>query len=231
MTNSNLINSCTVNYDSFKCFEQLTDEELHKLEKNRLQVNYKKGEIICKQGTFASHVMYVCKGLVKIFVENDQGSLILKILPEGKIIGLTSLYEGNNVFQYSAQAYSDSVINLIDINIFRELIKTNAAFGSEVINVLCENAIQTYGRFFCFTNKQSYGRLADVILCLACRIFKKNDFELNLSRKELAELSGLSTERTIRILKKFKDENLIEITDKQFRILDYEKLQKISNHG
>jgi CRP/FNR family transcriptional regulator len=201
------------------------------LEKNRLEVSYKKGEIICKQGAFASHIMYICKGLVKIYVENEQGSLILKILPEGKMIGLSSLYDGNNVFQYSAQAYADSVINLIDINVFRQLIKENAEFGSEIINILCENAIQTYGRFFCFTNKQSYGRLADVLLCLACRIFKKDEFDLNLTRKELAELSGLSTERTIRILKKFKDEKLIEIDDKRFRILDTEKLQQISNHG
>jgi len=227
----NITNSCTVNYDSFHCFEKLSDEELLMLEKNRLEVSYKKGEIICKQGAFASHIMYICKGLVKIYVENQQGSLILKILPEGKMIGLSSLYDGNNVFQYSAQAYTDSVINLIDINVFRQLIKENAQFASEIINILCENAIQTYGRFFCFTNKQSYGRLADVLLCLACRIFKKDEFDLNLTRKELAELSGLSTERTIRILKKFKDEKLIAIDDKRFTILDTEKLQQISNHG
>ncbi|MEA1874907.1 MAG: Crp/Fnr family transcriptional regulator [Bacteroidota bacterium] len=201
------------------------------LEKNRLEVSYKKGEIICKQGAFASHIMYICKGLVKIYVENDQGSLILKILTEGKMIGLSSLSDENNVFQYSAQAYSDSVINLIDINVFRQLIKENAEFASEIINILCENSIQTYGRFFSFTNKQSYGRLADIILCLACSIFKKEDFELNLTRKEIAELSGLSTERTIRILKKFKDEKLISIEEKRFKILDSERLQQISDHG
>lgn len=231
MVDKNSFNSCTVNYNTYNCFEKLNDEELKLLEQNKLQVSYKKGENICKQGSFASHIMYICSGLVKIYMENEHDSLILKILPENKMIGLSSLYDSNNVFQYSAQAYQDSVINLIDINIFRKLLKQNAEFASEVINILCENAIQTYGRFFCFTKKQSYGRMADILLCLSCRIFKKSKFELNLTRKELADLSGLSTERTIKILKKFKEDKLIDINDKTFEIIEQEKLQEISNHG
>lgn len=231
MNQKSILNSCTVNYDTYDCFEKLTDDELQLLEKNKLEVTYKKGENICKQGTFASHIMYVCKGLVKIYVENEKDALILKILPEGNLIGLSSLYEGNNVFQYSALAYQDSLVRLIDINIFKQLLKQNPVFANEVINILCENSIQTYGRFFCFTHKQSYGRMADILLCLACRIYKKHEFDLLLSRKELAELTGLSTERVIRIIKKFKDDGLISLEGKTFRILDYEKLQKISDHG
>jgi CRP/FNR family transcriptional regulator, polysaccharide utilization system transcription regulator len=231
MNQKSVLNSCTVNYDTYDCFEKLSDEELKLLESNRVEVTYKKGETLCKQGTFASHIMYICKGLVKVYVENDKDSLILKILPEGNLIGLTSLYDGNNIFQYSAIAYQDSLVRLIDINVFRQLLKQNPDFANEVINILCENSIQTYGRFFCFTHKQSYGRMADILLCLACRIYKKNEFDLLLSRKELAELTGLSTERVIRIIKKFKDDGLISMEGKTFRILDHEKLQKISNHG
>ncbi|MBN2682670.1 MAG: Crp/Fnr family transcriptional regulator [Bacteroidales bacterium] len=231
MNQKSVLNSCTVNYDTYDCFEKLSDEELKLLESNRVEVSYKKGETLCKQGTFASHIMYICKGLVKVYVENDRDSLILKILPEGNLIGLTSLYDGNNIFQYSAIAYQDSLVRLIDINIFRQLLKQNPEFANEVINILCENSIQTYGRFFCFTHKQSYGRMADILLCLACRIYKKNEFDLLLSRKELAELTGLSTERVIRIIKKFKDDGLISMDGKTFKIVDHEKLQKISDHG
>jgi CRP/FNR family transcriptional regulator len=231
MAEKSVFNSCTVNYDTYNCFEKLSNEELLLLEKNRLEVNYKKGETICKQGTFASHIMYICKGLVKIYVENENGSLILKILPQGNLIGLSSLYDGNNIFQYTATTYQDSVIRLIDINVFRQLLKQNAEFSSEVINILCENSIQTYGRFFCFTQKQSYGRMADILLCLACRIFKSNEFELNLTRKELAELTGLSTERVIRIIKKLKEDGVISIEGKVFKIIDTSKLEQISEKG
>ncbi|MFO8087064.1 MAG: Crp/Fnr family transcriptional regulator [Bacteroidales bacterium] len=231
MANKPHINTCTVNYDALNCFEKLTNEELLYLEENRLEINYSAGENICKQGTFASNIIYICKGLAKIYVEDEAGSLILKILPEGNLIGLSALYEGNNIFPYSATAYKDTQARLIDMTVFRKLLRQNAEFASEVINVMCENSIQTFGRFFSLTQKQSYGRLADIILCLSCRIFKTNEFELDLSRKELAELTGMSTERVIRMLKKFKDDKLIAIEGKRFIILEEEKLQQISQHG
>jgi len=231
MTKSSNINSCAVGRDDSCCFGTLTSKELELLNENLVEVLFTKGEMICKQGTFASNIMFICSGLVKVYVGNKKDTLILKILPSRNLIGLPSLYENSTVFQYSAYAYQDTVIQQININVFRQLTKQNARFASEIINILSANVIQTYGRFFCFTHKQSYGRLADILLCLACRIYESQEFDLLLTRKELAELAGISTERVIRILKKFKDEKFIEIKDKTFKIIDYEKLQNISDHG
>ena len=58
-----------------------------------------------------------------------------------------------------------------------------------------------------------------------------NNFELPLSRKDLAELSGLSSETVIRILKVFSEEKLIKLTKKNFEVLNYEELNKISVTG
>jgi CRP/FNR family transcriptional regulator len=52
-----------------------------------------------------------------------------------------------------------------------------------------------------------------------------------LSRKDLAELSGLSAETVVRILKKFNDEGMISLVGKKFQIIDYARLQKISETG
>lgn len=224
-------NSCTLNKEIADCFEKLTDEELLLLEENNLFVTYKKGEMLCKQNTYASHVMFMCCGLAKIYMENSAGSLILKILPGGNIIGLTALLDGSNVFQYSAYAYQDCRIRLIDISVFKKLILRNAAFANEIINLLCKNLIQTQTRFFAYTQKQSYGRLADTLLCLSCNIFNSKDFRLELTRKELAELSGLTPESVIRILSKFKNDDLIEVDGKVIKILKDEKLRQISEYG
>jgi CRP/FNR family transcriptional regulator len=214
-----------------RCFEKLTEEESELIENNSVTVNFNKGEYICKQGTFASHVMFVNKGLAKIYIEGKNDNLILKIISEGNLVGLTSILDGNTIFQYSAISYVDSEIKLIDINVFRKLVKSNAEFAAEIINILTENNLQIYGRFFCLTQKQSYGRLADIILCLSERIYKSQEFELLLTRKDLAELTGMSTENVIRMLKKFKEEKLIGIQGKHFRVLDVEALMKISENG
>ena len=75
-------------------------------------------------------------------------------------------------------AYIDSVVRQIDINIFRQLVKQNSDFAKEVIDILSANSVQIYGRFFCLTHKQAFGRLADIILCLSDRVFKNKEFEL-----------------------------------------------------
>jgi CRP-like cAMP-binding protein len=225
------LNSCTVSNAKCLCFDDLTPEEAELIAENSIEVKFKKGETICKHGTIAPHIMYLKEGLAKVYLEGLNDSLILKIIPPGNLIGLTSILEGNHIFPYSAKAYEDSLVTLIDIKVFRTIITQNAKFAASIIDILCENSLQTFGRFFCLTHKQLYGRMADILLCLAERIFKLNEFDLNLSRKELAELTGMSTESVIRMLKKFKDDGIIEITGKKLKIKDYEKLKKISDYG
>jgi CRP/FNR family transcriptional regulator len=223
--------SCTINSHNCRCFEKLSKEEMDILDTHSVRIKYKKREIICKQGSFVSHVMYVEKGLAKVFLDNGSNNLVLKIIPEGNLLGLTSVSEDHNTFQYSAMAYVDSEVKLIDINIFRQMVRQNPGFASEVIDILSANSVQIYGRFFCLTHKQAYGRLADILLCLSNRVFKTSEFDLPLSRKDLAELSGMSSETVIRMLKKFGDDGLITLEGKRFKVLDFERLQKISEIG
>jgi len=196
-----------------------------------VQVGYKKGEVICKRGSFASHIMYLESGLAKVYIEDGVSTLVLKILPEKNLIGLASVSDDVKTFEYSVMAYVDSEIRQIDIEIFKQLLKQNPVFAKEVIDIQSANSIQIYGRFFCLTHKQSYGRLADIILCLSERVFKKDEFELPLSRKDLAELSGLSSETVIRMLKVFKEEGLLHLDGKTLKVLDVERMRKISETG
>ncbi len=83
------------------CFDLLTEEERELVNTQSVLVNYKKGEMVCKQGSFASHIMYLEKGLVKVYLEGNPKDLILTITPQKNLMGLQSLYEGNNTFLYS----------------------------------------------------------------------------------------------------------------------------------
>jgi len=231
MNTHNYLNTCTNFLNQTSCFDQLTEQERALVEKNQVSVVYKKGETICKQGSFASHIMFLEEGLVKIYLEGNPRNLILTITPSNHLVGLPSIYEGNNTFLYSVATYVDSTVKLIDVNIFKQLIRTNANFASKIINVLNENTAQAYGRFYCLTRKQLHGRLADILLCLSDRIFKNHSFNLPLSRNDLGELTSMSTESVIRIMKEFKDDNLIKVSGKGIEILDYTRLLKISEVG
>jgi len=201
------------------------------LNSNTVSVKYKKGEIICKQGSYASHIMFIELGLVKVFLDDGINCLVLKMISTGNMLGLSAINEEHTTFQYSAMSYLDTVVNQINIVAFRKLLNTNSEFAKSVIDILSANSVQINGRFFCLTHKQSYGRLADIILCLADRVFKAKEFDLPLSRKDLGELSSMSPETVIRMLKKFKEDKLIEMDGKNFKILDYDRLKRISETG
>jgi CRP/FNR family transcriptional regulator len=223
--------SCTVAKTHCNCFEALTDEQRVLLESKQVEVNFKKGETIIKNGAFATHVIFVCEGLVKVYMEEKDDRLILKIMGPGNLIGLSSLNESEAVFQYTASAYQDTVVKFIDIATFKQFIRDNGLFAEKIINILSDNANLINNRFFCLTNRQSYGRLADIMLCLSGRVFKADKFQLDLTRKEIAELAGMSTESVIRILKKFQDEKLIEMNGKIVEIKDSEALHRICSIG
>lgn len=224
-------NTCTVLDDANSCFDELTKEERSLIELNKISLTYKKGEIISKQGSFASHIIYLKKGLAKVYLEGKSKNLILTITPPGNLMGLPCLYDGNNVFLYSASAYIDSEVDLIDIELFKKLILQNSKFAFSIIKTLNANTVQTYGRFYCFTNKQMHGRLADILLCLAQRIYGQDSFLLPLTRADLAELTGMSTESVVRVMKDFKDDGLIKTEGKNIELINIDMLMKISDVG
>jgi len=223
--------TCVSYVYELSCFDLLTPEEKDLVDTRSVLVNYKKGEMVCKQGSFASHIMYLEKGLVKIYLEGNPKDLILTITPQKNLMGLQSLYEGNDTFLYSISTYTDSSVRLIDIQMFKQLLKQNPLFAYRILNILNESTSQSYGRFFSLTHKQLHGRLADILLCLSRKIFKSESFDLPLTRSDLSDLTSMSTESVIRILKDFKDDRIIDMNNKSITLLDLPRLDSISAKG
>lgn len=230
-TNSVVRNSCSIGTNQLDCLELLTADEYAYLQSKMVDVAYQKGEVICKQDSFISHVMVLREGLVKTYIEGMGDNLVLQIFTPVNVIGLSNLYEGNTVLHHSTQAYIDSKLSLIEIGAFKHLLRSNAPFAAKMVALLAEYSLTINGRFFCLTQKQTYGRLADLLLCLSSRVYKNYHFPLHLSRKEIAELAGMSIESIARIISKFKSDGLIEISCDQIKILDPEKLEMISRNG
>ncbi len=213
------------------CFKELSENELIQIDNGRFEVTFKKGEIVCKQGMLASHLIYIKKGFVKLYIEGGNSkNIILTIEKDGYMIGLQSLF-GNSVFQYTAVAYEDTTVCLFEMKTISEIIERNSGFASKLIAKLNENTIRSYSRLFCLTQKQSSGRLADILLCLSDRLYKENAFEMALSRKDLAEITVMSVESLSRVIKEFKDDGIIKLNGRHLEITDRERLERICENG
>jgi CRP/FNR family transcriptional regulator len=216
---------------SAKCFKKLIPSELEFINQNKTQIFYRKGENICKQGAFASYVLYISEGLVKLYLESPHNKNInLKILKTSEFIGLSSIY-GDNIYNYSTIALKDSVVCLIEKDSFRKILTDNGHFASDIIKWYCENEKQLFNKIQSMGNKQMHGRLADTLLYLNDDSFAHLNLFSLLSRKDIADFAGLSTESTVRLLTEWKNDNIIDITGKEIKILKLKLLKEISRRG
>lgn len=211
-------------------FTKLTVDELIQINKNRVDVSFKKGEIILKQGALAGHIVFIKSGLVKVYREHGENELVLSLESRGKMIGLQAIYS-QNIYPYSISAYDDVNACLLDIDSIKELIGKNAAFGAQILNIVNEESLFTYSRMACLTLKQLHGRFADLLLCLSLRIYKRKEFYVPLSKKDMATITNMSPESMSRVLKDFTEERIINFKGNKISILNFEKVRHLSVVG
>ncbi len=219
--------SCLKSLLVSNAFDPLSDEEFKSLEEFHVDISYNKGEDVIKQGSRASHILFLKKGLVKIYTSQNDIKTILCLEPNGTFIGLAALY-GEGVFPYSVTTYEDSEFCMFEINFFQRLVEKGGSFARLVIKQQNDYINRSFIRMHVLVHKQTQGRFAEIILCLAERIYKSDEFEFSLSRKDLSEITAMSVESLSRMIKEFNEDMILKIRDKKLKILDIEKLRYIS---
>jgi len=208
----------------------LTSQELEALEFNCAQINFKKGEIVFREGTFATNITYLKSGLVKIHMKGPARDKILRIMKSPSYLGLPTTF-GEKVNHYSATALTDTQICFISLDTLRDFIFKNGGFAYENILELCRNELKDYQRYTNMSQKLLPGRLADILLCMSHELFNSNKFELPINYNELSDFISTSRESVSRLLGEFCKEGIISINKKELTILKEDILEKISLKG
>lgn len=219
---------CGERADLFEC---LCKTELDQIDDNRLEIHFKAGELIFKQGTPNLHFLCLTRGMVKLYIEGiDNKNLLIGIVKPVEYILGPGIYVDSK-HHYSAMAIEDSTACLVETGVFKTLIRTNPDFAEAFIRKVSLLSILNFDQAISLTQKQMPGRIADVLIYLRDKIYETNPFQTTLSRQDLADMSGMSKESAIRILKEFKDEGIIRVDGNLIEILNYELLVKISQTG
>jgi CRP/FNR family transcriptional regulator len=79
--------------------------------------------------------------------------------------------------------------------------------------------------------KNLKGRVAYLLIYFYSEIYKSLEYELPISRKEIADYIGMSTENVIRTLSEFRKDKIISINGKVIEIKDLDSLSSISQFG
>ncbi|MFA5974358.1 MAG: Crp/Fnr family transcriptional regulator [Lentimicrobiaceae bacterium] len=225
------IDDCVLGGLSAPCFANLLPEEIELIKDSKIQVLFRKGENLTKQGAFASSVLFVVEGLARQYIVGDSNrDFNLRIIRSSEFIGLSAAFS-KHTYDYSTVAIKDTLACLIEKDAIAGLIKSNGEFAYGLINRYYENDSSLYSTIRSMMYKQMHGRLADVLLYLDTMRFKGESIFAFLSRKEIADFAGLSTESTVKLLKGFEKDGLIRLIEKDVEVLKKDELIEISRRG
>ena len=230
MAKFELINNCNDCNCRSTIFRQLKDPELELINSNRYEVSFKAGEIMFKQGTPSPHFLCLTTGLAKIYIEGYGKNLILGLVKPIEYIFGPGIYVDSR-HHYSAAAVENCTACLVDVNTYKQLIRENPDFAEEFIKRVSLQAIFNFDQFISLTQKQMHGRIADALFYLSEIIYCQNPFKMTISRQDLADISGMSKESAIRILKEFKEEGILNVEGSSFHIVNSKQLRQISETG
>jgi CRP-like cAMP-binding protein len=175
--------------------------------------------------------MFIRSGLVKIYKEaKNRRSFILKIATPGEYLGLLSVF-GSEMHQFSASAIQPCDITYVDIHTLKNILLKNGEFAMELLRTLSMEGLYIFEKLLGQSHKQLPGRVADIILYFSEIIYRKNEFDFPLTRRELAELAGTTKESFIRTLAEFKNDKIIRLDGSRVTINSLKIIHTLSELG
>ncbi len=211
--------------------ELFTLDDFTSLNHHKTQITYLKGENIFKQGAFAPYVIYVVKGLVKVYLQTGYDKQInVSLAKTGDFLAFSSLF-GENIHTYSTQAIKDSVICMIEKESLKQSLIDNPKFALEITSKNYKNERHLFEIIKNISYKQMRGKLASGLLYLSQDDFLKEDIFSYLTRQDIADFASISTESAIKFLKELEKDKVIKLKGKNIEILNSEKLETISKNG
>ncbi len=215
-------------------WSSLNEEQREFLANNFTLQNYKKNEIIYCEGESPSHLMCLLSGKVKIYKDGVGGrSQIIRMIKPTEYFAYRAFFAKED-FVTTAAAFEPSVIGLIPMSAVTTLISQNNNLALFFIKQLSIDLGIADERTVNLTQKHIRGRLSESLLFLKESYGLEEDgstLSIYLSREDLANLSNMTTSNAIRTLSNFAAERLITIDGRKIKIIDEEKLKKISKIG
>lgn len=219
------------NENTSECFRDLNAEDLAIVNEKRKQVTFFKDETIFKQGAFAPHVLFISKGLVRVYLQTDRNKQInIRLAKSGDILAFSSVFK-RNTYLYSAVALKDSCVCMVDKEALTKLLIKNSEFSMKVSSKNSHNETRYIDIIQNISYKQMRGKLASALLYLSSNDFQNENVYEYLTRQNIADFASISVESAVKFLKEFEKEKIITLKGKNIIIKNNEKLNELNLHG
>ena len=161
----------------------------------------------------------------------DGKEQIIRLAKNGDIIGYRALIT-NERYRLTAIALEDCSACVIDKNFFMDLAMKEPRIAQKIFKLISNDLKRAEDQIVSLSQKNVRERMSEALLFLKATYGFEEDgktINVRLSREELADYIGTSTESVIRLLSEFNNGGLIRLDGKRIMILDNQKLVKTAN--
>lgn len=215
-------------------WQPLTQEQQEILVKDFTIQKYRKNETIYCEGETPAYLMCLLSGKVKIYKDGVGGrSQIIRVIKSNEYFAYRAYFAEEN-YVTAAAAFEPCTICLIPMPTIIQLMQQNPELSMFFIRQLSKDLGISDERTVSLTQKHIRGRLAESLLFLKETYGVEEDqctLSIYLSREDLANLSNMTTSNAIRTLSNFAAEKLIIIDGRKIKLIEEEKLKRISKIG
>ena len=205
---------------------------LHSLTEDRNINKYKKKQTVYSEGNHPNSLYYVLKGKVKTYKTNEDGKeLVTELFSPGDFLGYVALLEGT-VYKDTAAAMEETEVAVIPKEDFDELINNNKEVAQKFISLLAKNISAKENQLLALAYNSLRKKVAEALILLQQKYqqTKEEDFIIDISRENLANIAGTAKESLIRTLSDFRSKQLIDIKKNGcITIINQKKLEGLFN--
>lgn len=180
---------------------------------------YEKGETIFEKGGLPKYYFQVVSGEIKMNSYNDSGKEFIQgIFSEGRSFGEPPLF-GDLKYPANAVTLTNCKIEILRKENFKKLLLENPEVHFQFSEVLASRLYYKAIMASEISGESAEHRILALIDYLKIEIYKVNKsdrYEVDLTRQQIADLTGLRVETVIRAIKKLTESG--EITVEQRKV-------------
>ena len=214
----------------FSSLKALNKDELLRMAECKTSYTIKKGEPIFEEGEVTNGIYCIKDGVCKLSKLSDNGKdQIVKLVKPGELLGQRSMISDEPA-NLSAVALEDMEVCFIPRSEVMQFFTQNNQFSMNVMRTICDDLKGADDHMVNMAQKTVRQRLGETLIYLEETFGKNEDgtLRIQLSREELAGMIGTATESCIRLLSELNKSDYIELIGKKIKIVDKNKLKRLS---
>lgn len=209
-----------------KLLETADSDFLAAPQKAARRKSYSENQIIFSEGDKSDFLPVVKTGKVKMVRFPDIGKeVIIGIFEAGEMFAVPPVFDGGN-YPSTAVAMEETTLLLLYRQDFLRLLRESSEFSLTVIGWMCERLREKTATIKNLATASPEQRVGNVLLRLAEKDDAETSVKISLRRQDIAEIAGLTTETTIRVIRKLAEKDLVKIQRGKIILEQPERLRR-----